>query len=306
MVNAIEVDEMRKAYPSRRGAPTVALDGVDLVVPEGGVFGILGPNGSGKTTLIRCLLGLTRPTAGKAWMLGSEVPGDLGAIIQRIGAVVEVPAMFPTFTGRRNLELLAGYYGIAPRKVDETLGMVGLRSRADDLVRAYSFGMLQRLGLAATLLKDPSLFLLDEPANGLDPGGIREIRQLLRRLGAEGRTVFVSSHILAEVQQICDRVAILSRGRLVATGPVHELLGRTAGHFLRVDEPARGLETVTAAGFRAVPVDAGIRALVSSEETKAVVRALTENGIYPTEIRPDEPTLEDVFLELTHEQEPEP
>src|SRR5947207_11069791 len=233
----IEVEGLRKEYPHLRGGRTVAVDGLDLSVPEGGVFGFLGPNGAGKTTTIRCLLGLVHPTKGRCRLLGADVGTSLAGVIERVGSIVETPTLYPRFTGRRNLELLGRLHGIGPKAVGEVIDRVGLADRADHLVKTYSLGMRQRLGVGAALLKDPALLILDEPANGLDPAGIREIRQLLRRLGDEGRTVFVSSHQLGEVQQTCDRVAILSRGRCVAGGPVRDVLaaGGAAGLVVRVD-----------------------------------------------------------------------
>jgi ABC-2 type transport system ATP-binding protein len=195
----IEIEGLRKEYRRFRGGTTVAVDGLHLEVPEGGVFGFLGPNGSGKTTTIRCLLGLVRPSAGAMRLLGEPTPGHLERVVTRIGSIVETPALFPTMTGRENLRLLGALHGIGQARVEDVLGQVGLADRGDDKVRKYSLGMRQRLGLAAALLHDPALLVLDEPANGLDPAGIREIRELLRGLAAEGRTVFVSSHLLAEV-----------------------------------------------------------------------------------------------------------
>lgn len=199
MSAVIEVEGLRKEYRRWRGPPRLALDGLDLSAPEGRVFGFLGPNGSGKTTTIRCLLGLVRPTGGHASVLGASVPSGLPDVISRIGSIVETPTLFPTMTGRRNLSLLGRLDGHGARAVGEALDRVGLGDRADELVKTYSLGMKQRLGLAASLLKDPALLILDEPANGLDPAGIREIRLLLRALATEGRTVLVSSHQLAAV-----------------------------------------------------------------------------------------------------------
>jgi ABC-2 type transport system ATP-binding protein len=189
------------------------VDGLDLSVPEGGVFGFLGPNGAGKTTTIRCLLGLIRPTSGRSILLGQDAVRGLSGVIGRVGSIVEAPAFFPRFSGRRTLELLARVDGTPRPRIEAVLERVGLAARAGDMVATYSLGMKQRLGIAAALLKEPELLILDEPANGLDPAGIKEVRDLLRQLGNEGKTVFVSSHQLAEVQQMCDRVAILSRGR---------------------------------------------------------------------------------------------
>ena len=222
MDTVIEVEALRKEYRRVRGSRTMAVDGLDLTVPRGGVFGFLGPNGAGKTTTIRCLLGLVRPTGGRCRLLGEE-PGGLHKVIGRVGSIVETPALFPTMTGRRNLRLLGGLDGHGSTAVTDVLERVGLAERADDLVKTYSLGMRQRLGLAAALLKDPALLILDEPANGLDPAGIREIRLLLRSLAAEGRTVLVSSHQLSEVQVTCDAVAIVDRGRVVFQGDIAEL-----------------------------------------------------------------------------------
>jgi ABC-2 type transport system ATP-binding protein len=296
----IELEGLRKEYRRLRGSKTVAVDGLDLSVPSGGVFGFLGPNGAGKTTTIRCLLGLVRPSGGRCRLLGHE-PADLHRVIRRVGSIVETPAMYPRFTGRRNLELLARIDGIGRSRVREVLEQVALADRADDLVKTYSLGMKQRLGIAAALLKDPELLILDEPANGLDPAGIVEVRELMRRLGSEGRTVFVSSHILSEVQQTADRVAILANGRTVATGPVHEVLtaGRAAGLVVRLDDVINGLRALTDAGIRATSDDGVIRVDLPPEDAARVTRTLAEQGLYLTELRPDEADLETVFLELT-------
>ena len=224
MATVIEFEALRKEYPSRRGHRAIALDGLDLSVPEGSVYGFLGPNGSGKTTSIRILLGLVRATAGTVRLFDRPVPSALPAVIDRVGAIVESPALFPTMSGRENLRLLAGMGSCDRRRVEQVLEDVGLADRAGELVRRYSLGMRQRLGLAAALLKEPELLVLDEPANGLDPAGIRHVRQLLRRLGDEGRTVFVSSHLLSEVEHTCDTVAIVDRGRCLVEGPVRSVL----------------------------------------------------------------------------------
>jgi ABC-2 type transport system ATP-binding protein len=296
----IELEGLRKEYRRLRGSRTVAVDGLDLSVPSGGVFGFLGPNGAGKTTTIRCLLGLVRPTGGRCRLLGHE-PADLHRVIGRVGSIVESPTMYPRFTGRRNLELLAGIDGIGRSRVREVLEQVSLADRADDLVKTYSLGMKQRLGIAAALLKDPELLILDEPANGLDPAGIVEVRELMRRLGGEGRTVFVSSHILSEVQQTADHVAILARGRTVATGPVHEVLtaGHAAGLVVRLDDVVGGLRALAEAGIGARSDDGVIRVDLPPADAARVTRTLADRGLYLSELRPDEADLETVFLELT-------
>jgi ABC-2 type transport system ATP-binding protein len=296
----IELEGLRKEYRRLRGARTVAVDGLDLAVPQGGVFGFLGPNGAGKTTTIRCLLGLVRPSAGRCRLLGHE-PAALHRVIGRVGSIVESPTMFPRFTGRRNLELLARVDGIGRSRVREVLAEVGLAERGDDLVKNYSLGMKQRLGIAGALLKDPELLILDEPANGLDPAGIVEVRELMRRLGREGRTVFVSSHILSEVQQTADRVAILAKGRTVATGPVHQVLtsGRSAGLVVRLEDLAAGMRALADAGIPAASDDGTIRVDLPPEDAARVTRTLADRGLYLSELRADEADLETVFLELT-------
>jgi ABC-2 type transport system ATP-binding protein len=299
LVGVIEARGLRKEYRRLRGGRTVALDGLDLEVPEGGVFGFLGPNGSGKTTTIRCLLGLVSQSSGECRVLGADKKA-LPSVIGRIGSIVEAPAFFPRFSGRRNLELLAGVQGIPRDRVEASLAEVGLATRGKDPVRTYSLGMKQRLGIAGALLKDPSLLILDEPANGLDPAGIKEVRELLRRLGSEGRTVFVSSHILSEIEQVCDRVAILTRGRCVATGPVAELLSaRSTGVLIRVDDPERAVEVLRAAGMEAAVAGERIRVEVAEAEGARVTRALADQSIYLSELRADELDLESFFLELT-------
>jgi ABC-2 type transport system ATP-binding protein len=302
-VDVIEVAGLRKEYRRLRGSPRVAVDGLDFAVPEGGVFGFLGPNGAGKTTTIRCLLGLVAPTAGTCRLLDTDVRGELQRVVGRVGAIVESPALFPTMSGRRNLELLGRLEGIGPGRVTATLERVGLAERADDLVKRYSLGMRQRLGLAAALLKDPEVLILDEPANGLDPAGIKEVRELLRGLGGEGRTVFVSSHLLSEVRQVCDQVAILARGRCVAAGPVAQVLSsaRGVGLLVRLEDLERGRAVLAAAGIQTAPNGEVLRVALPPEEAATVTKALAAEGLYLTELRADEADLETVFLELTGE-----
>lgn len=301
MSAVIEIEGLRKEYRRLRRGSQVALDGLDLSVPEGGVFGFLGPNGSGKTTTIRCLLGLARPTGGHATVLGASVPAGLARVIGDVGAIVETPALFPTMSGRRNLALLGRLEGHGSRAVDAALDRVGLAERADDLVKTYSLGMKQRLGLAAALLKDPALLILDEPANGLDPAGIREIRLLLRSLAAEGRTVLVSSHQLAEVQLTCDAVAIVDRGRTVAAGSVDEVLqlGGATGLLVRIDDLPRGQAALAAAGFEVTPAGAHLRVAAPATAGPDVTRALAETGQWVAELRVEEASLEDLFLDIT-------
>jgi ABC-2 type transport system ATP-binding protein len=299
----IQIEGLRKEYRRLRGGSTVAIDGLDLEIPEGGVYGFLGPNGAGKTTTIRCLLGLVRPSAGSLRLLGADVPRGLAGVLPRVGTIVEEPAMFARFTGRRNLQVLARLDGIGMVAIDTALERVDLSERADDLVKTYSLGMKQRLALAAALLKDPSVLVLDEPANGLDPAGIVEVRELLRSLGAEGRTVFVSSHILSEIQQTADRVAILSRGRCVKAGPVHEVLasGGGEGLIVRLRDLEAGHRALASAGFSVAVSGDALRVASPPDQVERISRTLAEQGLYVTELRPEEVDLETVFLELTRE-----
>jgi ABC-type multidrug transport system ATPase subunit len=301
----IEIEGLRKEYRRLRGGRTVAVQGLDLAIEAGGVFGFLGPNGAGKTTTIRCLLGLVRPTAGRCRLLGVDSGRDLSTVIARVGSIVETPALYPRFSGRRNLELLAHVDAIPRARVGEVLERVNLADRGDDLVKTYSLGMKQRLGIAAALMKDPEVLILDEPANGLDPAGIVEVRDLLRELASQGRTVFVSSHILSEIQQIADHVAIIAHGRTVASGRVDEVLdaGRTTGMIVRVDDQRGGVEALANAGLAATAVDGTLRVNVSPEDAAVVTRALAERGLYLRELTPDRVDLETVFLELTREPE---
>ena len=297
------MEGLRKEYRRARGRSVLALDGLDLAVPEGGVFGFLGPNGSGKTTTIRCLLGLARPSAGRCRVLGADSQGELPGVIRRVGSLVETPGLFPGLSGRRNLALLGRLDGIGSAAVGKVLERVALAERADDPVRSYSLGMRQRLGIATALLKDPELLVLDEPANGLDPAGIKEVRELLKGLGAEGRTVFVSSHILGEVQQTCDQVAILSRGRCIRSGPVDEVLsaGRATRLVVRLADLEAGMAALAEAGIGAALGDGFIRVDLPPADAEEVSRALARRRLYLTELRPEEVSLETVFLELTSE-----
>jgi ABC-2 type transport system ATP-binding protein len=299
--NVIEISALEKEYRRLRRGTVRAVDRLDLQVPEGGIYGFLGPNGAGKTTTIRCLLGLVRPTSGEVRMLGKDVRHHLPSVIPGVGSIVEAPALFPRFSGRRNLEILARLDGISRAAIEAVLERVGLTERADDSVRTYSLGMKQRLGIAAALLKDPTLLILDEPANGLDPAGIVEVRELLRSLGSEGRTVFVSSHILSEVQHIADQVAILANGRLVASGPVRDVLAsRTAeGVIVKTRDLAAALAVLEQAGFRASLSGDSITIRTRPEDAERISMILGQHDIWVSELRPVEADLEKVFLELT-------
>ncbi|MBZ5740344.1 ATP-binding cassette domain-containing protein [Nocardioides mangrovi] len=289
----IETTGLRKEFSTRRGR-RIAVDQLDLAVPAGGVHGFLGPNGSGKTTTIRMLLGLARATAGEMRLFGEPVPHRLPSVIGRIGAVVESPKFSPHFSGRQNLTLLARSIGAPTTAVDAAVDTVGLTGRDKDRFKSYSLGMKQRLAIAATLLKEPQLLILDEPTNGLDPAGIREIRETIRGLGESGVTVLLSSHILAEVQQVCTSATIIGRGRMLASGPVDELVGTSTAYRVAAPDPDAASRVLTEAGFT---VRDGL--LVETSDPAAVTRALGGAGIWLTELTPVRRDLESVFLELT-------
>ena len=300
MSEVIQIRGLSKTYRRLRKPPQRAVSSLDLDVPEGGVFGFLGPNGSGKTTTIRLLLGLVRADSGDMRLLGRPVPDQLADTVPEVGALVETPLFFPAFTGWQNLKLLAGVAGLPDARVEEVLEQVGLAERKDDRTKTYSLGMKQRLGIAAALLKKPRLLILDEPSNGLDPAGIREVREMLRRLGASGITVFVSSHLLGEVEQMCDSVAILAKGRLVTSGPVREVLAGRATGEVRVGlaDLAVGAEALTAAGFAVTAHDDHL--LVSGVPDPAVLtQTLAKRKLWVSELTPVTANLESVFLELT-------
>ncbi|MFY1574810.1 ABC transporter ATP-binding protein [Verrucosispora sp. WMMD703] len=296
----IEIEGLRKTFHSLRRGRRVAVDGFDLLVEPGQVHGFLGPNGSGKTTTLRALLGLVRADDGRMRVLRANAPEQLPQVAGRVGAIVESPQFYGNFTGYRTLRLLALAGGVPVARVDEVLEQVGLADRGDERVKGYSLGMKQRLAVASALLKRPELLILDEPANGLDPAGIREMRDLVRALAANGVTVLLSSHILAEIQLICDHVTIISQGRRVAAGPVAEVL---AGfdhneHLVRADDLARAEELLLAAGLT---VTGHPDHLVVSgvPDPTAVSRMLGEQGVWVRELTPLRPDLESVFLELT-------
>jgi ABC-2 type transport system ATP-binding protein len=308
----IELEGVRKTYAGVRSGRTTAVDGLTLAVPRGGVHGFLGPNGSGKTTTIRILLGLVAADAGDVRVLGARVPHELARVAGSVGALVESPQLFPSFSGRRNLQILATLADLPATRVDELLEYVGLRERADDRVKGYSLGMRQRLAIAAAMLKSPELLILDEPTNGLDPAGMVEVRELVRTLGSDGRTtVFLSSHLLAEVAAVCDAVTILRRGRLVASGDVAEVLAMAGGSGqLRValrdaEEAGRAGAVLTEHGFSATPVPPD--GLVVAGEDGARVNALLGSaGIWARELVAVRPDLERAFLDLTAEGEASP
>jgi ABC-2 type transport system ATP-binding protein len=287
-----------RALTKRYGDAIVAVDGLELHVRRGEVYGFLGPNGAGKTTTLRILLGLVRPTSGQAVVLGAS-PGSPDGLA-RIGALVEAPAFYPYLSGRDNLRVLAGYARVGEDRVAAVLGEVGLTARAADRSATYSLGMKQRLGVAAALLKDPELLILDEPTNGLDPGGMAEMREFIRSLGDGGRTVVLSSHLMGEIEQVSDRVGVIRDGSLVAEGTVEELRGR-AGLRVRAEplsEAARLIVALPGVDELTV-VDGVLDVTVDTAQAPAINRVLVEAGIAVSEIYAEKASLEDVFLELT-------
>jgi len=294
----IETHDLRKEYRGRKGR-FVAVNALSLQVPRGGVHGFLGPNGSGKTTTIRMLLGLARATDGSMALFGQEVPARLPEVMRKIGAIVEQPNFMPGFTGRGNLMLLARMIGADHGKVDHVISTVGLAGRDGDRYKGYSLGMKQRLAIAGALLKDPELLILDEPTNGLDPSGIREIRETIRTLGESGVTVLLSSHILAEVQQVCDGVSIIGHGRLLASGPVDEVVsGVGTGIRIGLADPTAGAQVLGGAGY-AVRQEGSHLIVETSTEPSELTRLLAGHDLYVSELSVTRADLESVFLELT-------
>jgi ABC-2 type transport system ATP-binding protein len=282
---------------TKRYGPRAVVDHVGLQVRRGEVYGFLGPNGAGKTTTLRLLLGLVRASSGSARVLGAA-PGAPAALA-RIGMLVEAPAFYPYLSGRDNLRVFARYASVPAAKVDEVLETVELADRADDRASSYSLGMKQRLGVAAALLKDPELLILDEPTNGLDPAGMAEMRAMLRRLGTGGRTVLLSSHLLGEVQQVCDR-GVINQGRLLRQATVDELRGH--GSLRVAAEPLQDARTVAErlVGVGRVRVHDGTLDLdVDDDQAPRVNRELVHAGVAVRSLGWQQRSLEELFFELT-------
>ena len=299
---AVEVQAL-----SKRFGELAAVDDVNLLVPRGSAFGYLGPNGAGKTTLIRVLLGLTRADSGKMSLLGLPVPRQRDRALARVGAIVDEPRFHGHLSGRENLKILAAARGgDTAKRIGPALDRTGLTQRADDKVSAYSMGMRQRLGLAACLLAEPQLLVLDEPMNGLDPAGTREMRDMLRALVEEGRTVVLSSHLLDEVERTCDQVAIVDHGRVIRQGPIRELTeGTGAAVEVQCSDPpaaARALGQAETGSHVAVN-EGGLTVTLTTEpareQTAELNRHLVEAGISVYGLRQNHASLEDWFLSVT-------
>src|ERR687892_662657 len=290
----IKTRELGKRYDGR----IVAVDRLSLWVRRGEVYGFLGPNGAGKTTTLRMLLGLVRPTSGSALVL--DAPPGSPESLARVGALIESPTFYPFLSGRDNLRVLARYSGAPETRIETVLEEVELAARAGDRFATYSLGMKQRLGIAGALLKDPELLILDEPTNGMDPAGMAEMRGVIRDLGQGRRTVLLSSHLMTEVEQVSDRVGVISKGKLVREGTVDELRGRES-LWVRA-EPLEEVECVLGAvrGVEEVArLDGGLRIAADLAAAPTINHALVEAGIAVSELRPERDSLEKVFLELT-------
>jgi ABC-2 type transport system ATP-binding protein len=294
----VVTDELTKRY----GRHT-AVDAVSLTVRHGEIYGFLGPNGAGKTTTLRMLVGLVRPTRGSARVLGGR-PGD-PSVLRRVGALIEGPGFYPYLSGRDNLRVLAAYNRLTDAAVEQALEQVDLGARGGDAYKAYSLGMKQRLGVAAALLGEPDLLILDEPTNGLDPSGMAEMRELVRRLADQGRTVLLSSHLLGEVQQICDRVGVIDNGRLLTESTVAEFRG--ASSLLVRADPVTLAEQVIRSTLGAVDArrtgDGGLLVVAAPDRNPELVRALVRAGVEVHEIRSVDRSLEEAFFEMTGSRE---
>jgi ABC-2 type transport system ATP-binding protein len=301
---AIHTQNLGKRFGSR-----AALESIDLEVPRGCAFGFIGPNGAGKTTLIRLLLGLAEPTSGTMRLLGRDLPQDSAAALARVGAIIEEPRFSHHLTGRENLQVHAAARDrSAAGRIEGSLERVGLAARADDKVKTYSLGMRQRLGLARCLLSDPELLMLDEPMNGLDPAGILELRHLIRELVDEGRTVLLSSHLLDEVEKVCDMAAIVDDGKIVAQGPIDELLnGGPRAIDIECDRHAEASSLLAAVRgvARATDWEDGLRvtltpeAPVDREIVTELLHRLLDGGVAVERVAPVSASLEERFLTMT-------
>jgi ABC-2 type transport system ATP-binding protein len=307
--HAIELRDLTKRFGKR-----TAVDGVSLKVPAGTVYGLVGPNGAGKTTLMRTMLGFTHATKGSARLLGQDMPASHASVYPQIGVIIEEPKFYPFMSGRDNLAQIAAARmpRITTEQIDRALATVDLADRADDRVKTYSLGMRQRLGVARALMHDPSLLILDEPSNGLDPPGIRDMRQLLRRLADSGKTVFVSSHILSEIELLCDHVAVLKDGVVIADGPTQNLAsgGNAATNAttvtFRTADASRARDIASsAAGVDSATVDGAALAVTftgapaeANAHVAAVNRALVTADIDVFRIEHADQTLEERFLEI--------
>lgn len=291
----LQTDDLSKNF----GAVT-AVQSVNLRVQQGEVFGFLGPNGAGKTTTIGMVLGLIHPSAGRITLFDQPVTPHQNGALKQVGSLVGAPSLVPYLTARQNLQLVAKLHdGVNDGRINQVLELVGLTAAAERKVKGFSTGMKQRLGLGAALLHRPALIILDEPTNGLDPAGMREVRTLIRQLADDGITIFLSSHLLHEVEQVCDRIAVIRQGKIVAQGAVDDLLSQSGQSVrLKVKNPAQAGELLAQLP-QAHIVTNGAYVQVSGVESETAVAHLTQHGIIPSEVTVQKSDLESLFLELT-------
>jgi ABC-type multidrug transport system ATPase subunit len=296
---AIEMNDLTKIYGS-----LTAVSSLNLTIPQGVIFGFLGPNGAGKTTTIRMLLGLIKPSSGNARILGHDIGLERPKILPQVGAIVESPTFYPYLSGRDNLRELARVLGGVPSsRIEEVLELVELSPRAKDKVKTYSLGMKQRLGIAAALLNRPRLIFLDEPTNGLDPQGTVDMRNLILQLGQSGHTVFLSSHLLHEVEQVCSHVAIINKGKLIVQGEVQQLLHGQGTVNLEVSPVSAAVEILSnrfvQKGLVKTLGSNQLQTSLSAERVPEAVQALVEAGVRIYSVAPYKASLEDYFLAIT-------
>jgi ABC-2 type transport system ATP-binding protein len=290
---------------SKRFGDIQAVDSLDLEVRAGEVFGFLGPNGSGKSTTVGMILGLIEPTAGSVELFDRDLASNPTIVRRRVGAIIEAPAFYPYLSGEDNLRAIAlAAGGVPEERIRELLSLVGLSERASSPFGTYSLGMKQRLGIASTLLTDPELVILDEPTNGLDPAGQREVRALIPRLAGEGRAVLLASHLLYEVEQVCDRAAIIRRGKLIQTGTIDELMGTDGYVDISINDPVRAARILRELPFvsHVTPNGGVLRVVTPREHAADLNRALVGEGLFAEEIVRHRASLEDAFLELTGDE----
>ncbi|MEW6734167.1 MAG: ABC transporter ATP-binding protein [Acidobacteriota bacterium] len=299
---AITAHGLTKQYKN-----VTAVNNLDLDIPCGAIYGFLGPNGAGKTTTIRMLLGLVKPTSGNATVLGYDIERERPAIASKVGAIVETPAFYNYLSGIENLMVMArsSNINVSTASINQLLSRVGLSGRGKDRVKTYSLGMKQRLGIAATLISNPQILFLDEPTNGLDPAGTVEMRELIAQLGAEGRTIFLSSHLLNEVEQVCTDVVIIQQGIKKLQARIGDLLALSAGFMIKAAPLERAVKLLYSySKFTVTSHEDWISINASTDDIPSLVRALVQNGIDIYQIQEQRQSLEKLFLELTAETKP--
>ena len=291
---------------TKRFRRVLAVDGLDLTVERGEIFGFLGPNGAGKSTTLRMMVGLIRPTRGSVRLFGHDAWREHCKALQNVGAMIESPAFYKYLSGRENLRILYNTGGnCTAKEIDEALDIVGLLNRANDKVNAYSQGMRQRLGIALAILGKPELILLDEPTNGLDPQGMKEVRDLITRLSRDlGLTVFLSSHLLHEVEQVCTRIAVVNKGHVIESGSVNELLKQSDTYDVHVHPPEAAAEVLRSLDWASVKSasDSMINVELTSRDAAELNKALVERGIAVSALIPRKPSLEELYLKLMDEK----